>query len=237
MADLRFAFRALSRSPLLSLVVVLSLGLGIGANTAIFSLLYQAVLRSLPVEKPEELVALSYPGEFKGGRSSSGNSGGMDSIFSYRMFRELERNAQGVTGVAGFRQFSANLAFRNRTIDGSVMVVSGRYFPILGVKPHMGRLIEPEDDVHGGGRPVVVLSHGYWQNRLGGASDVLNQPLRVNGNIFTIGRREGSPGPHSAISPTSLFRSPLRHLSLRGGTLRIVGTTIGCTCSQGSSRV
>jgi predicted permease len=160
--------------------------LGIGANTAIFSLLYQAVLQSLPVERPEELVALSYPGEFKGGRSSSGNSGGMDSIFSYRMFRELERNAQGVTGIAGFRQFDANLAFRNQTIDGSVMVVSGKYFPILGVKPHIGRLIEAEDDAHGGGRPVAVLSNGYWQTRLGGTTDILNQPLRVNGNIFTI---------------------------------------------------
>ena len=186
MPGLRFTFRILARSPLLTLVVVLSLGLGIGANTAIFSLLYQVVLRSLPVEKPEELVILNSPGEFKGGRNSTNNAGGMDSIFSYRMFRELEKHAQGVTGIAGFRLFGANLAHRNQTVDGAVMVVSGQYFPALRVKPQIGRLISPDDDIHGGGRQVVVLSHGYWQNRLGGQSDVLNQPLRVNGQIFTI---------------------------------------------------
>lgn len=103
MSRIRIALRSLAKAPLLSLVVILSLGLGIGANTAIFSLLHQVILRSLPVEKPEELVLVTSPGEFKGGRNSTNDAGAMDYIFSYRMFRELEKRAQGVTGVAAFR--------------------------------------------------------------------------------------------------------------------------------------
>ena len=103
MTRIRFALRSLAKAPLLSLVVILSLGLGIGANTAIFSLLHQVVLRSLPVEKPEELVVLSSPAEFKSGSISTDNSGDADFVFNYRTLRELERRPQGVTAVAGFR--------------------------------------------------------------------------------------------------------------------------------------
>src|SRR4051794_11682022 len=102
MAQLRFAARSLARTPLLTLVVVVSLGLGIGANTAIFSMLYQIVLRSLPVQQPEQLVILTSPPEFKSGRSSSNDAGGQDSIFSYRVMRELEKSPEGMEGVAGF---------------------------------------------------------------------------------------------------------------------------------------
>ncbi|HWR50019.1 MAG TPA: ABC transporter permease [Bryobacteraceae bacterium] len=186
MADLRFALRILGRAPLLTLVIVLSLALGIGANTAIFSFLHQIVLRSLPTENPEELVVLNSPPDFKGGRQSSNDSGGMEAIFSYKVFRGLERQPQGVTAVAGFRHLQANLSYRNQTVDGSAMVVSGAYFETLAVKPRIGRLISREDDVHGAGRPVVVLSHAYWQSRLGGQPEVLNQPLRINGRVFTI---------------------------------------------------
>src|SRR5215831_6733597 len=95
MARVRFAIRSLAKAPLLSLVVILSMGLGIGANTAIFSLLHQVVLSALPVERPNELVAVHAPGEFKGGRSSTNSSGGMDSIFAYPMFRALEKQGAG----------------------------------------------------------------------------------------------------------------------------------------------
>ncbi|MGC4052143.1 MAG: hypothetical protein QM757_22630 [Paludibaculum sp.] len=91
----------------ISLVVVLSLALGIGANTAIFSLLHQILLRSLPVDKPEELVVLTSPGDFKGGRNSTNNSGGMDYILSYPMFRGFERNHNGLKDIAGYRLLGA----------------------------------------------------------------------------------------------------------------------------------
>src|SRR5215467_10231143 len=100
MSRVRFAFRSLVKAPLLSLVVILSVGLGIGANTAIFSLLHQILLDRLPVQHPQELVLLTAPEEFKGGSSRTRNSGGMEYIFSYPMFRELEKRPQGVTAVA-----------------------------------------------------------------------------------------------------------------------------------------
>jgi len=186
MARIRFAIRSLAKAPLLSLVVVFSLGLGIGANTAIFSLLHQIILRSLPVEKPEELVLVTSPGEFKGGRNSTNDSGNMDYIFSYRMFRELEKRTEGVAGLAAFRGIDANLAFGNQTVPSGVLVVSGGYFPVLGVKPLLGRTISPEDDVHGAGNAVAVLGYGYWHDRLGGETSVLNQPIRINGLVFTV---------------------------------------------------
>ncbi len=185
MARIRFAFRSLAKAPFLSLVVILSVGLGIGANTAIFSLLHQILLDSLPVQRPQELVVLTAPEEFKGGSSRTSDSGGMDHIFSYPMFRELEKHAQGVTGVAAFFQLGANLSFQNQTLPNAVMVVSGGYFPILGVRPLLGRTIDPADDT-GSGNAVAVLSYGYWSDHLGGDSGVLNQPLKVNGQTFTI---------------------------------------------------
>ncbi len=183
---IRYAIRSLAKAPLLSLVVVVSLGLGIGANTAIFSLLHQVILSALPVVRPEELVLLTYPNNTKGGRNSTGNSGDMEYIFSYPMFRELERRPEGLTGLAAFREIGANLAFGNQTVSGNVLVVSGGYFPILGLRPLMGRTIAPADDTHGAGNPVAVLGYGYWHDRLGAAADVLNRPVRINGQLFTI---------------------------------------------------
>src|ERR1039458_170539 len=185
MARLRFAWRSLAKAPLLSLTVVLSVGLGIGANTAIFSLFHQILLNSLPVERPEELVTVTSPGDFKGGRNSTDNSGDMHYIFSYPMFRELEKRPQGMSGIAAFRSLNANLSFRKQTISGEMLFVSGGYFATLGVRPLMGRTIGREDDT-GAGNAVAVLSYGYWSDRLGGESAVLNQPIRVNGQMFTV---------------------------------------------------
>ncbi len=185
MSRLRFAWRSLAKAPLLSLIVVLSVGLGIGANTAIFSLFHQILLNSLPVERPEELVTVTSPEEFKGGRNSTDNSGDMNYIFSYPMFRELEKRPQGMSGIAAFRSLSANLSFRKQTISGQMLIVSGGYFPALGVRPLMGRMLAREDDA-GAGNAVAVLSYGYWSDRLGGESAVLNQPIRVNGQMFTV---------------------------------------------------
>jgi hypothetical protein len=148
---IRYALRMLGKTPLVTMVVVLSLGLGIGANTAIFSLFDQVIFRPLPVERPEELVVFSSPNEFKSGRTSSDGSGGKDSIFSYPIFRDLEKHPEGVTAVAGFRGIGANLGYRNQTRTASAVLVSGAYFSTLGIKPLAGRLISPEDDVTGAG--------------------------------------------------------------------------------------
>jgi predicted permease len=184
-ARIRYAIRSLSKAPLLSLVVVLSLGLGIGANTAIFSLLHQVILSSLPVQHPEQLVLLTTPANTKGGSNSTGSAGDMEFIFSYPMFRGLEKQPDGLTALAAFRDVGANLAYGNQTVSGDVLRVSGHYFPMLGVRPLIGRPISPPDDQYGG-NPVAMLSYGFWHDRLGEASDALNRPIRINGQVFTI---------------------------------------------------
>ena len=185
MHNLRTAVRSLVRTPIVALAILLSVGLGVGANTAVFSLLHQVLLRALPVENPGELVVLNSPGEFKNGRQSWDDAGDLKAIFSYPVFRELERHPQGLRGLAGYRLVGGNLSFRGTTTSGSVLMVSGGYFPLLGVRPLLGRTLSWEDN-RGGGHPVVVLSYGYWKDKLGARFDVLNQPLRVSGQIYTV---------------------------------------------------
>jgi len=185
MARIRFALRTLAKSPLLSLVVILSLGLGIGVNTAIFSLLHEVVLSALPIPHPEQIVLLTSPGDLKHGRTSNGDSGGMDYVFNWRTFRELEKHTE-TASVAGFCDFYSNIAFSGQTIRGDMMLVSGAYFPVLGIQPFSGRLIDAKDDIPGGGNPIAVLGYRYWRDKLGADPHVLNQTVKVNGQPFTV---------------------------------------------------
>jgi len=166
--------------------VVFSLGLGIGSNTAIFSLVYQILLRPLPVPEPEELVMVNSPGDLKSGRSSTNDGGGMDFIHSYPAFRELESAAAPTIELAGYRSLGANLATESGTASGSLLLVSGTYFNALRIQPHLGRLISPGDDIPDGGNPVAVLSYGYWSDQLGADPEVVNSTLRVNSHSFTV---------------------------------------------------
>jgi predicted permease len=183
--NLKLALRRLFKTPLVSSVAILSLALGIGANAAIFSLFDQALLRALPVERPGELVNLSNPGP-KPGSNSCGQAGSCETVFSYPMFRDLERLQTTFTGIAGHVAFGANLAYQGQTMSGGGMLVSGSYFPVLGLRPALGRLLDPNDDRTQGSHFVVVLSHGYWTTRLGANPAVLNQTLVVNGQGMTI---------------------------------------------------
>lgn len=185
MSHVRLALRVLARTPLLSLVVMLSLGLGIGANTAIFSLLHQALLRTLPVSQPHELMIVATPGIGRAGMKAVGRSGGDDAVFSYPMLRALEQDPRGFTAVAGFRTEAAIVSAGGLTTSGEAILVSGRFFSLLGVRPEIGRLLEPADD-RGDGEPVVVLSYDYWQSKLGGRRDILNHAIRVNGRMYTV---------------------------------------------------
>ncbi len=185
MRDLRHALRTLLRTPFVTGVAVLSLALGIGANAAIFSLFDQLLRAALPVHEPEGLVNLGAPGP-KSGSISCNNAGSCNDVFSYPMYRDLEREQTVFTGLAAHRSFGANLAFRGQTLSGSGMLVSGSYFPVLGLRPALGRLLAPADDEVVGGHPVAVLSHAYWQTRLGADPNVLNEAIIVNGTTFTI---------------------------------------------------
>jgi len=185
MKAIQFAFRSLFRSPFVTVVAIVSLGLGIGANAAIFSLFDQMLLRALPVQDPGRLVNLAAPGP-KPGSSSSNNAGRSESVFSYPMFRDLEKVQAAFTGMAAHRTFGANLSYRKQTLNGDGMFVSGSYFQVLGVQPALGRLIGPADDKAPGESPVVVLSHVYWRTRFDASPSVINDTIIVNGQSMTI---------------------------------------------------
>src|SRR5438552_7705187 len=163
---MKFAFRMLFKTPFVTAVAIVSLALGIGANSAIFSLFDQFLLRPLPVQRPRELVNLGAPGP-KPGSNSCNDAGGCDQVFSYPMFRDLERGQVVFAGVAAHRLFGVNLAYNGQTASGEGTMVSGSYFLVLGLKPQIGRLLTPDDDRTIGESHVVVLSDQYWHARFG----------------------------------------------------------------------
>ncbi len=185
MISLKLAARTLFKTPFVTAIAVVSLALGIGANAAIFSLFDQMLLRPLPVAQPEQLVNLAAPGP-KPGSQSCNQAGDCETVFSYPMFRDLERVQQVFTGIGAHRIFGANLAFKGETLNGRGVFVSGSYFPVLGIQPALGRLLGPGDDRTVGESHVVVLGHEYWRMRFGERSDVVNQVLVVNGEQMTI---------------------------------------------------
>ena len=185
MNRLRLAFRTLVKNPFVTTIAILSLALGIGANAAIFSLFDQLLLRSLPVEEPTRLVNLSAPGP-KPGSTSCNNAGDCEEVFSYAMFRDLERDGSGFAGIAAHRLFGANVSVDGLTVSGEGMLVSGQYFQVLGMEPALGRLLGPGDDQEIGGHYVAVLTHRYWANDLGSDPDILNSTIVVNGQPLTI---------------------------------------------------
>ena len=186
MKNLKYALRTLFRTPLVTGVAILSLALGIGANAAIFSLFNQMLLKPLPVYKPGELVNLSAP-EPKPGSQSCNNAGDCDEVFSYPMFRDLESKGQNVfNSVAAHRLFGANLAFEGQTLTGDGMLVSGSYFPVLGLQPALGRLFSPNDDRAVGEAGVIVLSHRWWRSRFNQSPHVLGKRITVNGLTMEV---------------------------------------------------
>lgn len=179
--DLRFALRGLRRSPGFALTAILSLALGIGANTAIFSLLYQVVLRSLPVHDPTRLVSVESDDYDFGWSLRDTNA----SIFSYPMYVALRDNNRVFSGLLARTGSPATLGWRGHTERAQAEVVSGNYFEVLGVRPALGRLLTPADD--GPGRPpVIVLGWSYWMTTLGGDRAVLEHGMRVDGQEVSV---------------------------------------------------
>jgi putative ABC transport system permease protein len=181
--DLRLAARALRRNPGFAFVVVLTLGLGIGANAAIFSLLDQVLLRSLPVKDPARLVLVSGPGSRSGRMSSHTNE---VAPLSEPMLRALRERNRVFEGIAAFYLTTVHVGVGRETAEASAEIVTGDYFRVLGVGPAVGRVLGPSDDVTPGGHPVVVLSHAYWMRRFGGDPSVVGRPVQVNGQPMTV---------------------------------------------------
>ncbi|HMC78284.1 MAG TPA: ABC transporter permease [Vicinamibacterales bacterium] len=185
MSSLKFALRTLFKTPFVTIIAIVSLALGIGANAAIFSCFNQMLLQAVPVPKPAELVNLSAPGP-KPGSQSCNQAGDCDAVFSYSMFRDLQKTQTVFTGIAAHRLFGANLAYQGQTMNGEGLMVSGNYFQVLQVQPALGRLFDSNDDRLVGEAQVAVLSHAYWTQRFAADPGVLNQGLIVNGQTLTV---------------------------------------------------
>ena len=185
MVNPRLALRTLTRTPFVTLITVLSLALGIGANAAIFSFFDQILLKRIPVYEPGQLVNLSAPGP-KPGSQSCNQSGDCEEVFSYRMFRDLEERQTVLTGLAAHRAFSANLAYKGNTSSTEGSLVSGSYFPVLGLRPAAGRLLTPEDDKTIGAHFVAVLSYSYWETQHGLNPAIIGDIITINGQSMTV---------------------------------------------------
>ncbi len=178
--DLRLAVRGLVRSPLFATVAIVSLGLGIGANTAIFTLIDQILLRQLPVTNPEELVML-----YQEGPHSGSNMGAR--AHSYPIYQEYQKRAEPLAEVLARRLVPTSVSVDNVTERLDAEMVSGNFFTMLGVKPAVGRVFNSqEDDQVYRGHPVVVLGYDYWMRRFAGDPSVVGKKILVNNYPMTI---------------------------------------------------
>jgi putative ABC transport system permease protein len=197
--DVIYALRQLRRNPGFAVVAVLTLALGIGANTAIFSLLDQALLRSLPVHDPQQLVVLEGTGDAWEGHSSS-HGGDKQAYFSYPMYRDLLAKADPsvITGMIATSPADLDITVHNASQIASGEVVSGNYFALLGTRPYRGRLLTQSDDTAPGANPVAVVSYHFWQDKLGADPSLVGQTISLNGHPFEV-IGISAPGFHSAV--------------------------------------
>jgi predicted permease len=182
LSDVRHSLRMLQKSPLFTAVAIGSLALGLGANTAIFTVLDQALLRPLPVKNPHELVLLSDPGANRG-MFSGDNS---DRLFSFPAYQELRDRSQVFAGLIARFPAAVNFVYQGQGESVGAEVVSGNYFDTLGMQPAQGRLLSATDDLVKHGHPVVVLGYAFWMRRFGGDSHIVNQPVRINSSVMTV---------------------------------------------------
>src|SRR6266850_2051875 len=178
--DLRFSARSIVRSPSFTATAVLSLALGIGATTALYSLIDQIVLRALPVDHPERLVLFDWDGEQLAETFGSAN------LMSYPICRDLQQQKQFFYGVFCRAATTVNFSTGGEPRLTAAELVSGTYFSVLGVSPALGRLLTTDDDQVPGSSPVVVLSYDIWKKQFGGAQDMVGRKVLVNQHPMTV---------------------------------------------------
>jgi predicted permease len=177
--NLRYAARTLVKAPGFTFVVVLTLALGIGANTAIFTLMDQVLLRALPVADPGSLVMLDTDGSNQGRVEA-------DKAFSYPMFVDFRDRNQVFSGILARYPMPLTMLYENRSERVRGELVSGTYFEVLGLRASFGRLFSMSDDVTPAGHPIAVMTHGFWLRRFGGDRAVVGKSVRLNGYPITI---------------------------------------------------
>ena len=178
--DLRFSARSFLRSPSFTATAVLSLALGIGATTALYSLIDQIVLRALPVDHPERLVLFDWNGEQLAETFGTGN------LMSYPICRDLQQQKQFFDGVFCRAATTISFSTGGEPKLTAAELVSGTYFSVLGVSPALGRLLTIDDDQVPGSSPVVVLSYDFWKNQFGSAQDIVGRKVLVNQYPMTV---------------------------------------------------
>ncbi len=174
--DLRHALRVIARMPLLAAVVIISLGVGIGVNTTVFSWIQLFVFNPLPGVRGGGTF------ELVEARAETGTYPGT----SWTEYRDLRERLPAFEDLLAFRMLPVNVGETGQTERTYALLVSGNYFSALDIRPALGRFLRPEETSRPGGEPVVILSHDYWQTRLGGAPDVLQKSIRVNGRDLVI---------------------------------------------------
>jgi predicted permease len=185
--DLRFAIRALAKNPAFSTIAILTLALGIGANTALFSVMNAVLLRTIPVRDPHQLVILSDP-EFAG--MQNGTNNGIRDVFTWEEYENLRDNNQVFSNTLAFSSPNTSpLVSTNTAEDGTgtrVSMVSGNYFSTLGVEPQMGRTFGAEADQSRGGTPQAVVSYAFWQLRLHSDPAAIGRKIRIRNTVFDV---------------------------------------------------
>jgi hypothetical protein len=183
--DMLYGLRAMLRSPGITIVALLSLALGIGANTALFSLMDAVMLRSLPVKNPQQLVLLG-----KGDASGITDDFGTSQLYSYPFYRELRKRNQVFSETASMLSMRSDVhgtvSGRNQAEPMHVQLVSGTYFPLLGVEAIIGRTLTDQDDSTKGDHPVAVVSYSWWKKDLARDPDVLNRTLKIADTTYSI---------------------------------------------------
>jgi predicted permease len=209
--DCVYALRTFRRSPVFCAVAVLSLALGIGANTAIFTLIDQLILRLLPIHDPERIVLLT--GE---GRHYGGNNG--RNAISYPMYQDLRDRNQVFSGMMCTYRMNYTLGVEGQTEAVGGEIVSGNYFPLLGVRPALGRLFTAADDLHEGQHPYAVLSYAFWKSRFSSDPAILGRTIRINNYPLTVVgvAQRGFDGMEPAL-PSQVFCPMAMTTSVRAG--------------------
>lgn len=179
--DVKYALRQLRLHPGFAFTAILSLALGIGANTAIFTLVDQVLLRLLPVHNPNELVQL----RMEGGRMGSQSGDGLHT-FSHPLYLALRDRNTVLAGLTGQLVDLASLVSGDRNEMIRTGLVAGNFFQVLGVQPHLGRLLTPDDDRNKNAHPVAVLQYDFWRNRFDANRNIVGSTVRLNGSPFTV---------------------------------------------------
>lgn len=182
--DVRYAFRQLRKSPGFAATAIITLALTIGANTAIYTVFDQVLLRRLPVRDPKNLVVLEYKGSNTGWTNNHGGPTG--AYFSYPMYKDLRDRNTVFEGLIASDITQVGVQWHNQPELVNAEIVSGNYFSVLGVQPAAGRLFVQADDQVQNANPVVVLSYAYWQRRFGLDPKVINDAITINGHPFTV---------------------------------------------------